>query len=179
MKILQKLTARERKILYVVFGLLILILIYHGVWIPLQNKFAELDREIFAMQMKLRKAHAFLSQKTAVMQEAQNHSNLQQMDAGSDEEEIAKLLNFIEQQARGAGISISDLKPQPPQSDKITKRLSVELNAESSLEQLVGFIYQLEHSQQLLKVQQISTTNKDEKSTTLKSFMIITRYMVK
>ena len=177
--ILQKLTSREKKILSVVIGLLILVTGYHGVLTPLSSKINEMDTEIFAMQMKLRKAKTFIRQGDAIREEAKKHPNLSQMDAGTDEEEIARLLNFIEQTARQVGVSLSDVKPEPVQSDKVSKRYSVELNAESNLDQLMEFVYSLEHSPQILKINKITTALKEEKSTALRSFLVVERVVVK
>jgi Tfp pilus assembly protein PilO len=180
MMLLNKLSNREKKILYVVILLLGVLVGYHGAFVPLSQKFTSIDEEIFALQMKIRKGKIYLRQRDEIHEEAKKYPNLEQMDAGSDEEEIAKLLNFIEQTARAAGVSISDVKPQAVQSDKIVKRYSVELNAESTLDQLVSFSFQLEHSPQLLKIEQVNTSPKDEKASgILRSYIVVTRVVVK
>lgn len=176
---LTKLSAREKKILYVVIALLILVFGYHGVWNPMMAKFAVLDDEIFAMQMRLRKAKTFLRQKDQVLEVSKKFSNLEQMDAGSDEEEIARLLNYIEQTARKNGVSLSDVKPQPVHSDKVTKQYKVELNAEANVLSIVDFIYALENSPQMLRLDRVTLAPKEENSPTLRTFVTITRVVVK
>jgi Tfp pilus assembly protein PilO len=174
-----KLTPREKKILYVVVGLLVLVFGYHGIARPLTEKLSDLETEIFAMQMKLRKAKIYLRQKEEILEESKKYANLSQMDAGSDEEEIARLLNLIEQTARKTGISLSDVKPEQVRSDKTIKRYIVQLNAESSLEQLMSFIHELEHSPQILKIDKMSTVPKEDKSAVLRSTIIVTRVVLK
>ena len=176
---LSKLTAREKKILYGVVSLLVLVFGYHGIWRPLTAKFSDLDSEIFAAQMKLRKAKIFIRQKDEIFEESKKYANLAQLDAGTDEEEIARLLNLIEQTARKAGISLSDVKPEQMRSDKSLKRYVVQLNTESNLEQLIGFVYELEHSSQVLKIEKINTNPKEEKSTVLRSTITVTRVVLK
>jgi Tfp pilus assembly protein PilO len=175
---LAKLSERERKILYVVIGLMIFVFGYHAVWNPMMEKFSQLDDEIFAMQMRLRKAKTFIRQKDAVMEASKKFTNLEQMDAGSDEEEIARLLNFIEQTARKNGVSLSDVKPQPVRSDKVTKQYMVELNAEASLASVTDFIYELEHSPQMLRLERVTVTPKEENSPTLRAFLTVSRMVV-
>ncbi len=180
MNLLQKLSTREKKILAGVVILLFLVLGYHGVWRPMMAKLNDLDDEIFAAEMKIRKAKTFIRQREEIQEEAKKYPNLSRMDAGSDEEEIARLLNFIEQSARKLGVSISDVKPQAVQSDKLSKRYMVELNAESGLKELASFIYELEHSPELLKIERVDTNPKDEKTAAvLRSFLTITRVVVK
>ncbi len=179
MMILSKLSEREKKILYVVVALLIVLFGYHGVWNPMQAKLATMDEEIFAMQMKLRKAKIFIRQKSDVEEAAKKFANLEQMDAGTDEEEIARLLNLIEQTARKNGVSLSDVKPEPVKSDKITKRYTIELNAEASLESLMPFIYEIEHSPEILKIEKTNINPKEDKSSVMRASIVVTRVMVK
>lgn len=176
---LDKLSGRERKILYVVIALLVFVFGYHAVWNPMMAKFSEMDDEIFAMQMRLRKAKTFLRQKDQVTESSKKFANLEQMDAGSDEEEIARLLNFIEQTARKNGVSLSDVKPQPVRSDKVTKQYTVELNAEASLASVTDFVYELEHSPQMLRLERVTMTPKEENSPTLRTFLAVSRMVVK
>ena len=177
---LEKLTLREKKIFAWVVALLVLVIGYHGVWRPMMAKLGTLDEEIFSLQLKIRKAKIFLRQKDEVLEESKKYPNLSRMNAGSDEEEIARLLNFIEQTARKFGVSLSDVKPQAVQSDKMSKRYIVELNAESGLKELSQFVYELEHSSDILKIEQVNTGPKDEKSALLlRSAILVTRVVVK
>lgn len=176
---LARLTGREQKILYGVFALLLFVVGYHGVWTPVMGKFTDLDEQIFAMEMKLRKAKIFYRQRSEILEESKKFQNLEQLDAGSDEEEIARLLNLVEQTARQAGVSLSDVKPQQVRADKASKSFVVELNAESDLRQLIEFTYGLQFSPQLLKVEQVNASPKEEKSATLRSFLVVSRVVVK
>ena len=177
---LEKLTQREKTILAWVIALLVMVIGYHGIWRPMTSKLNELDEGIFAMQLKIRKAKTLLRQKDEVLEESKKYPNLSRMEAGSDEEEIARLLNFIEQTARKLGVSLSDVKPQAVQSDKMSKRFLVELNAESGLKELASFVYELEHSAEILKIEQVNAGPKDEKNPLLlRSAIVVTRVVVK
>lgn len=172
---LTKLSPREKKILYIALSVILIAVSYHGILRPLQEKVVLLDDEIFSAEMKLRKAKIYIRQKDLILEEAKKYSNLAQLDAGTDEEETARILSMIEQSARKHGVSLSDVKPNPIKSDKWTKRFEVELNGECSLEQLTQFVFDLEHSAQMLKVEQVSTTPKEEKSPVLRSQMTVVR----
>lgn len=171
----EKLKPREKKILYMVAGLLVAVLGYHGVWRPLTEKISSLDDGIFTMEMRLRKAKILVRQHAEVAEEAKKYPNLEQLSAGTDEEETARLLSLIEQTARKNGCSLSDVKPQAVKTDKWIKRFEVDLNAESTLEQMIGFIYELEHSPQLLKIERVAMAPKEEKSSTLRSQLTVVR----
>lgn len=176
---LPELNPREKKIGYVVVALLGVMITYHGIVRPMGQKFSSLDDEIFAMQMRLRKAKTLIRQKNDVLEASKKYVNLEKMDAGTDEEEIARLLNFIEQTARKNNASLSDVKPQPVKSDKVTKVYSVELNAEGELNSLLELVYELEHSEQLLKIERVDMSPKEEKSAILRTSLVVSRVVVK
>lgn len=179
MTILDRMSPREKKILYVVIGMLVLLVIYHGALIPVEKKFSELNNEIFSMQLKIRKAKTFLRQKDDIYEQADKFSNLEQMDAGTDEEEIARLLNFIEKTARKNGVGLSDVKPQQVQADKWSKRFVVELNSESGVPELIRFVYEIQNSEQMLKVEKVDMAPTQEQSKIMRSFLIVTKVVVK
>ncbi len=176
---LPQLNSREKKILYAVITLGALVIGYHGIFVPMTAKFEQLDDEIFAMQMRLRKAKTLIRQKNDAVEMSKKYANLEKMDAGTDEEEIARLLNFIEQTARKDNVSLSDVKPQPVKSDKVTKVYPVDLNAEGELNALIEFIYELEHSEQLLKIEKVEMSPKEEKSAILRANLTVSRVVVK
>ncbi len=172
---LTKLSSREKKILYAALTVILLAGAYHGILRPLNEKIAVLDDEIFSTEMKLRKAKVYLRQKDQILEESKKYPNLAQLDAGTDEEETARILSLIEVSARKYGVSLSDVKPNPIKTDKWTKRFEVELNGECTLEQLTLFVFELEHSAQMLKVEQVSSAPKEEKSPVLRSQMTVVR----
>lgn len=176
---LPELNPREKKIGYVVVALLGVMITYHGIIRPMGQKFSSLDDEIFSMQMRLRKAKTLIRQKNDVFEASKKYVNLEKMDAGTDEEEIARLLNFIEQTARKDNASLSDVKPQPVKSDKVTKVYTVELNAEGELNSLMELVYELEHSEQLLKIERVDMSPKEEKSAILRATLVVSRVVVK
>lgn len=172
---LTKLNPREKKISGIALSVIVIAMAYHGILTPLTQKITQLDDEIFAIEMKLKKAKIFIRQKEEILEEAKKYPNLSQLDAGSDEEETAKILSMIEQTARKYGISLSDVKPNPIKSDNWMKRFEVELVGECSIEQLTQFIFDLEHSPEMLKVEALSSAPKEENSPVLRSQVTVVR----
>ena len=174
-----KLKPSERTLLIIVIVLLAFGLGYYGGFKPIQGKLASLDDDIFAMQMQLRKAKIFVRQHDSVMEEAKKFPNLEGMNARKDEEENAALLSFIEEEARKAHVTLSDVKPQTATGDRITKRYTVELSIESGMKELMEFIYHLQFSPQMLKVEKVETAPKEEGSAVLRSNLVMQRIVVK
>lgn len=174
-----KLKPREKKILYVTAALLLVMIGYHGILRPLTDKMASLDDGIFAMELRLRKAKILIRQREEIMDEAKKFPNLEQLNAGTDEEETARMLSLMEQTARKTGCSLSDVKPLPVKTDKFIKRFEVELTAEAVMEQLVNFVYELEHSALLLKVERAVTSPKEGNSSTVRAQLTVVRQVTK
>ena len=179
MGFLTKMKPRERFLVSVTGGMLVLLIVYHGIWVPLTKRFETLQDEIFAMQMKLRKAHLYAKQRDQVLQEAKKFPNLEQLDAKKDEEETASLLNFIEKEARDVQVTLFDVKPQHVSSDKASKRYRVDLTTESGLKEFTEFIYHLQYSPQMLRIEHVQMTPKEDKSPVLRSSLSVTRVVVK
>ena len=176
---LTKMTLREKKIFYLAAFFVFVLFAWHGLLRPAAGKFGELSDETFVMELKVRKAKTLIRQKDDILAEAKKYPNLERLSAGSDEEETARLLNLIEQTARTAGVSLSDVKPETAKTDKWTKRFEVNLQAESNLEQLITFIYELEHSEQLLKIEKVESSLKDDKTSALRTQLTVVRIVTK
>lgn len=176
---LTRMTPREKKIFYVAVFFIFVMFAWHGLIVPSAGKFEELSDETFLMELKVRKAKTLIRQKDDILEEAKKFPNLERLAAGTDEEETARLLNLIEQTARNAGMSLSDVKPETVKTDKWTKRFEVNLQTESNLEQLIGFIYELEHSEQLLKIEKVETSLKDDKTSALRSQLTVVKMVTK
>lgn len=175
---IDKLSAREKKIGLVTIALLLSMISYHGIWRPVTTQIQKVEEEIFAYQLKIRKAKTFIRQKDEIMEAAKKIPNLDQLNARKDEEEIASLLNYIEQTARKTGVALSDVKPQQVKFDKISKFYVIELNAESALKQILEFAYDLQTSEQLLTIEQMDLAPKEEGSAVLRAFIVVSRAVI-
>jgi Tfp pilus assembly protein PilO len=97
---------------------------------------------------------------------------------GSDEEEVAKILGEIEGLAREANISLANMKPETPKEVDFYKRYAVEIEAEGAMGPLTTFLYQINTSNQLLRVEKLRLDSKANGDKTLKASMLITRILV-
>lgn len=179
MMLLEKLTPRERKAAYITAGLIIFMIGFHGIWAPLKTRSQFLQDEIFATKMKLRKALIYVQHRDKVLEEARKYLNLEQLDAKKDEEEIASLLNFIEQEARESAVTLIDVKPQQVNSDRTSKRYIVNLETEGGLKEMTQFMYDLQYSPQMLRIERVEIAPKEAKSEMLRSSLTVARVVVK
>jgi Tfp pilus assembly protein PilO len=63
------------------------------------------------------------------------------------------MLSGIEDVAKKSNMGLLDLKPQPSKDRGFYREYSVEVETEGTMDSLVSFLYQLNSSTQLLRVQ--------------------------
>ena len=175
---LSKLSKRERYITYITTVIIVFFFFSRVMLRPIINKLNDLNQEIAIQEKRLEKSLNILVQEDAINSNYKKYvKNLKQ--TSSDEEEIAELLSEIEQIAKKAGIFISDIKPLPVKKIDFYKEYVVELEAESEIAFIIDFIYQLEKSPRLLKVEKFHLTPKKEKGKDfLKAQMSISEILV-
>jgi len=98
--------------------------------------------------------------------------------SGSDEEEVAKILGEIESMARQSNVYLANMKPQTSKEIDFYIEYAVEIEAEAEIDQLTKFLYQLNTSAQLLRVEKLRLSSKKKGDKTLKASMLITRILV-
>jgi len=159
---LSKLAKRERYIAYVTAVVVVFFFFSRVMLRPIINKLNDLNQEIAIQEKRLEKSLNILVQEDMINSSYKKYvENLKQTN--SDEEEFAELLSEIEKIAKKAGVFLSDMKPLPVKKVDFYKEYVIELEAESEITFLIDFIYQLEKSPRLLKVEKFHLTPKREK----------------
>lgn len=89
-----------------------------------------------------------------------------------------KLLSEIERVARNASLSLKDIKPGLTKKMGPYKEYTIEIEVESEINYLADFIYQLEKTPRLLRVESFQLRPKTKKSSFLKAQMTVTQVLV-
>lgn len=79
---------------------------------------------------------------------------------GSTSEETAAMVAEIEKQATENGVVLSATKQREAKPEKDFEEYQVEIEIEANMKQLVGFLYSVESSAQLLRVERVSLDSK-------------------
>jgi len=167
-----KLAKRERNILYACIALFSLFILERIVLKPFADKISDLDREIQSKEAKLIKGLRAESQRDQILNEYKKYEGYLKVKA-SDEENVSEFLRELEKLARESAMSVSDIKPQANNKRSAYKEYIVELRAEAQLKDVVTFLYRLNNSALLLRVEKMALTLKDENAETLKVNMTI------
>lgn len=140
---------------------------------PFLEANSKLNRRIDAERLRLEKSQALLKKQDTIKAEHERYAGFIKPSA-SDEEEQASMLKAIEAIARSNNIYIKNIRPQPVKEKLFYKEFVFELIAEAEIDRLVKFIYQLQSSENLLRVKKLTLSASSSKKA-LKALMEITK----
>jgi len=152
--ILSKFSKRERLIFIATVVIISVSALSTFVLEPLVRNFKEINRQITSKRLKLTKAQRLMKIKEKVNKRFEDLAP-KLMSKGSQEEEMAKLLSEIEALARKSNTRISGIKPTAIKEFSFYKKFTVEIDSETSVENLVKLLYELRQSPQVLKVERL------------------------
>ncbi|OIO40108.1 MAG: hypothetical protein AUJ75_00480 [Candidatus Omnitrophica bacterium CG1_02_49_10] len=144
---------------------------------PLSSFYGKLDKNISDAEKKAARNNDFLSRKALIYGEYDKYKNAFKA-VGTEEEEIASILRDIEVLANSAQLMISDVKPVPVVHTKYYNKYTIELDCEAKIDNLVKFIYDLQHSEKMLGIERLRITAKQQKGPDLEGYMLISRIVI-
>ncbi|MBI3617629.1 MAG: type 4a pilus biogenesis protein PilO [Candidatus Omnitrophica bacterium] len=144
---------------------------------PVRTKFNALNQQIRISEKQLGGDMRNINQKKFIGEEYEQYLPYIRR-SGSDEEEVAKILGEIEALARKSSVYLVDMKPRKPREVEFYKEYTVEIEAEGGMESLMSFIYQLNTSSQLLRVETLRLNLTKGDSNVLSASMLITKVLI-
>lgn len=167
-----KLAKREKYILYGVMVLLFALVLERLIFNPLSERLWELNQQINAEEAKLIRGLRAEKQKDRIISEYQSYEKYLKLK-GSDEEVVSEYLREIEKLARESAVSVSYTKPQLRSERGIYKEYTVDVRAAATLENTITFLYNLNSSNLLLRVEKFTLSLEQETDTDLKLNLVI------
>ena len=172
-----KLSKKEKIGLSVAFAFLALAFLDRMLISPIRTKFNALNLQIRISEKQLGGDMRNINQKKFIGEEYEQYLPYIRR-SGSDEEEVAKILGEIEALARKSSVYLVDMKPRKPREVEFYKEYTVEIEAEGYMESLMSFIYQLNTSSQLLRVETLRLNLTKGDSNVLSASMLITKVLI-
>ena len=172
-----KLSKKEKIGLSVAFAFLALAFLDRLLISPVRTKFNALNLQIRISEKQLGGDMRNINQKKFIGEEYEQYLPYIRR-SGSDEEEVAKILGEIEALARKSSVYLVDMKPRKPREVEFYKEYTVEIEAEGYMESLMSFIYQLNTSSQLLRVETLRLNLTKGDSNVLSASMLITKVLI-
>ena len=169
--IFSRFSKRERLLFGSTFSIIAAVCLYIFIAEPLYKKWSEINLEFESADSKLFKNLKLLAEKDKLEKEYTGYQEYTQKGGG--EEEIPSVLKEIESAALNCGVQITSMKPKDVKDFKRYKKLTIEVIAEADINQLMRFMYNLEASKKLLKVERLVVSLKGTKPNILKGTMLI------
>ena len=168
------LSRREKAILILAVSIIALSAFSHLILSPYLKKLEVLDKEIFQQENKLNKAKRLIPRKSAVQKDFQGIvASLAVSEGMSVEQQTARILIELENLSNQAGVHLTDIKPRPIKSSGYYNEFVVEIRLEADIKEITKFIYVIQQSQELLKIEKLQLNIKSDESSSLEGFLEI------
>ena len=170
---MKKLNAREKFWVASSVGACLVAASYFLAYEPLAARLERLDQEIQEKEIVLRRGLELFSKKETL--EAEYHSGQRFLTAeGPEEERVVSFLREIGAKAAESSVSLLDLKPQAKAKKTADyKKYLINLSVEGNMEQVLHFIYGIESSEYLLRVERCVLSPRAENSPLLKADIVV------
>lgn len=150
MKIISRLSKRERTIFYITVFVVAFFLFFKFVIEGMLRLNTHLNRELHNKQVQLRRAGQ-IAKKGSVQKDYETLIAALKM-VKNPQEEMARLLSEIDKIAKDSGVNVLNIRPQEIEDKKFYKRLSVDLRLEGENRNIMRFVFYLESSPLLLRI---------------------------
>jgi len=177
MDFFNKLSKKERIGLSIAVGFITLAVLDRLVIKPIKDKVDRLNHQIQVSEEELRLDLRNLQEKKVISREYEKYTQYV-TKAGSDEEEVAKILAEIEEMARRSNVNLVDITPQAPREIDFYREYAAEIEIMGSMESVVKFLYRLSNSMLLLRAQKLRMTLKGDESKNVAATILVTKILV-
>ncbi|MFH1753589.1 MAG: hypothetical protein ABH875_05345 [Candidatus Omnitrophota bacterium] len=175
---LARLSKREKTALYLAAFIISITLLDRMVIYPIFSKMEELTAEIEEKETGIKRSIHILTHKDRILAASVKYKTLIK-SSRSEEEEMTSLLKEIETLASEHSIYLVNMKPGEAEDTKAAKKYILNLNCEAQLEQLIGFMYNIERSEELLTIEKYKLGPKSKDSSVARCNMSISKIAIK
>jgi hypothetical protein len=165
-----KLNKRDRILIFVAFGIFFLFIVQRFLFSAMFAKEKSLRQQIKLQEADLRAALEMGQQKDLIMDERLKYRDYLFSDKNaSEDEQIAAFLKEVETMVGTSGLSIVSLTPQS-QAEKGSeyKKYDAQLRVEGPPEKIYDFIYKVQNSRLLIRLDQVAIAPKNPEANILK-----------
>ena len=174
---LSKLKPREQLLAWATAGVMLACLFFRFAVEPVLDRLESLHRETALRAKQWVAYRRTLSGRDEILRVANRYQYLMQ-GSTSDDEETSRLLKEVESIARSARVTVMNLKPRPVESSNMVKWYEVVIDTECSLKGLTRFIYEIEQSPLLLRVDRLDAKQDEKLQNPLKATLQISKVVI-
>ena len=171
-------TKREKFLAIAAVSVALVAIVYNFIIDPIIGQWSELDKKIKDKEAVVKKYSRILRDKEAIEKRKAAYAKYLESKRLTPEEESAIALSLIERTAHTTHVQITNIKPLTYKSFGNYSEFTFRVAAESKITELTKFIYDLQLSDQLLKVERMVLRAKENDPATIKSILNITKISV-
>lgn len=171
-------TKREKLLAISTISVALIAIVYNFVIEPIINQWNTLDKKIRDKEIILKRHSRILRDKDDIERLRAEYAKYFEANKLTPEEESALALSCIEKMARQTNVRITNIKPLLSKSFENYNRFTFRVATESKLTELTKFIYDLQSSDQLLKVERMVLRAKENEPAVIKAILNITKISV-
>ena len=172
-----KLSKREKIIVVVAAAVAGIMISDRLVISPLLGTFGTMKTEMEDLKSSIEKSIRLLAQKDRIEKQLKEYASYS-VQAKSPEEEAVALLRYVEDLSNKAGVNLLYAKPGGSKTEEKVMKYFVNLECEAQMGQMLAFFYDIENSDQLLKIEKFSLQPSVEGSSVSKSVVTVSRTVV-
>ncbi len=166
---------KKEKVIFYFTAFIILVAVFNGFIIgPTLNKMRKLNKEIEKEKRIAKKSLHVLAQKDKIKKEKKLYSSYVE-EVRSQEEDTVIFLQKLEDIANKSSVYLIDIKVSDISGEDIFKKYTARLTCEAQMEQLINFFYDVESSNQLLKIEHFDIRPKSSGSSVARSTVYISK----
>lgn len=161
----------------IIAGIAVVVLLLAGIALgPVRNKFRNLKDDIAIQEKKLARNLRILAPaaKNAVEGEYRRYG-MRIQKKGSSDEENSQMLAELDRLAGQNKLTLLATKPQKAKIDRDFETYIVEIEVEAEMPAIMGFVYGIETSSQLLRIDRLAIDSKDSGSAIVKGVLLISK----
>jgi Tfp pilus assembly protein PilO len=172
-----RLQKREKTVLYVTAVVVVLLLLERLIILPIYANLKSLDKEIVDQEKTMRDDARIVGYKDRIRAENTKYSSFVNIPA-SEEEAMTVLLKEIEGLASKSGVYLVDMKPGGVRGEAANKKYVINVTCEGKMEQITDFMYNIESTNKLLKVERYQINPKSKDSSTAQCSMSVSQVAI-
>ena len=162
-----ELKGKQKFLLYAVISVLVCIFMGRFIFLSLGVRLKQLKQQTKLAEAKLKKGLEIQKQKDIISSDYDKYHVFLAVEKMEQRQIIEELLKEIERIAKDSGASLINLSPQEA-AEQDKGRYKADLRMEANAEQILNFLYKIQESKLLIKLDKISVSPKDEQASALK-----------
>lgn len=175
---LRNITKRERLLAAATISITIAAIVYNFIIDPAAGRWNDLDKKIRDKEAALKKHSRILRDRSDIEKLRAQYAKYFELKRLTPEEESAIALSLMEKTARETQVQITNIKPIAYKSFGNYNKFTFRVSTESKMSELAKFVYDLQSSDQLLKVERMVLRAKENDPAVIKSMLNITKISV-